>query len=223
MTAIVNSTIMVIAIDGTSASGKGTLSRKVAEELDFAYLDTGLLYRAVAAKGLESNTIYDEAAMADLAGQFQWDWIRMPNLRSEEISDAASVIAAYPAVRQALLAPQRDFAQNPPEGKKGAILDGRDIGTVVCPDADLKFFVTASPEIRAERRHRELQESGIAAIQGAVLANMQQRDRRDTTRITAPLEKAEDAIVIDTTDLGPEQVLDQVMRHIKSLELVRSK
>ncbi len=217
MTAIANSTIMVIAIDGTSASGKGTLSRKVAKELDFAYLDTGLLYRAVAAKGLEKKAIHDEAAMAILARQFHWDWIHMPNLRSEEVSDAASVIAAYPAVRQALLAPQRDFAQNPPEGKKGAILDGRDIGTVVCPEADLKFFVTASPEIRAERRHRELQESGIAAIQGAVLANMQQRDRRDTTRLTAPLEMAEDAIVIDTTDLGPEQVLDQVMRHIKCL------
>jgi CMP/dCMP kinase len=191
---------MIIAVDGPAASGKGTLARRIARHFGLAHLDTGGLYRAVALRALESGGDPADPAVATAAAEavIPQD-LADPRLREERVAGAASVVAAIPEVRRALLAFQRDFARQPPGGATGAVLDGRDIGTVICPDADAKFFVTAAVEARAARRLKELREGGKPAIYEAVLQDMKDRDARDSQRRAAPLVPADDAFVLDTT------------------------
>lgn len=199
----------VIAIDGPAASGKGTLARKLAQRYGYAYLDTGSLYRAVGqaviAAGGDPND--DEAALAaaralDIAG------IDERAIRTREAGEAASVVAVKPPVRAAILDFQRNFASSPPGGEKGAVLDGRDIGTVVCPDAPVKLFVTASPEIRAHRRWLELKNSGSGVSEAQILDDVRERDRRDAERAASPMKPAADAYLLDTSDLSIEAAFD---------------
>jgi cytidylate kinase len=206
---------MIIAIDGPAAAGKGTLARRLAAELDLAYLDSGALYRAVGWAVLRAggDPADPDAAIA-AAEALDPTQTADPALRTDAVADAASKVAAIPGVRRALLDFQRRFAAAPPDGKAGAVLDGRDIGTVVCPDADVKLFVTAAVEERARRRVKELLERGEKAIYGAVLQEMQDRDARDRDRDVAPLRPAEDAIVIDTTDLDADAALAAALRII---------
>jgi cytidylate kinase len=196
---------VIIAIDGPAASGKGTLARRLAQRFGLAFLDTGGLYRATALRALESGDDPSNAKLAEAAAKaVRPQDLDNPRLREERVSDAASIVAAIPEVRAALLAFQRDFAHHPPAGFQGAVLDGRDIGTIVCPDAAVKLFVTASAEARALRRFKELQESGQAAIYQRVLQDIEQRDARDRERLTAPLRRADDAIELDTTALDAD-------------------
>lgn len=181
-----------VAIDGPAAAGKGTISRAVAQSFGFAHLDTGLLYRATGRKILESGLSPEEAARAVTSEDLARD-----GLRTQAVAELASRVATIPAVRAALVAFQRDFARR--DG--GAVLDGRDIGTVICPDADVKLFVTASAECRAERRWKELTGAGQAASMDDVLAEVRNRDARDMGREDAPLRPAEDAVTIDTTTM----------------------
>lgn len=202
----------VIAIDGPAAAGKGTLARRLAAHLRFAYLDTGLLYRAVgtrvlAAAGDPANEVVAGKAAAAVVSTD----LDNPALRLDAAAQAASRVAAIPAVRAALLQFQRSFAATPPDDAAGAVLDGRDIGTVVCPDATLKLFVTASLAERAARRLKELRERGSEAIDSRVLRDMQERDARDLSRSVAPLEPAADAVVIDTSGLDPDAVFAAAM------------
>ncbi|MGB6620158.1 MAG: (d)CMP kinase [Xanthobacteraceae bacterium] len=190
---------MIIAIDGPAASGKGTIARQIAGVYGLQYLDTGLLYRAVAKAVIDAGYRPDdvehaiEAAIALDPAKFQ-----DAALKSQAITEAASVVAAIPQVRQALINYQREFATRPP----GAVLDGRDIGTVIAPGADVKLFVVASPEVRAKRRVIELQSRGEAADEQEVLADLLRRDQRDSRRTAAPLMQAPDAHLLDTTHLG---------------------
>jgi len=206
---------VVVAIDGPSAAGKGTLAQRLAERLGYAYLDTGLLYRAVGLKAaLMAGVGYEDRVIAmapAAAAALRLDDLRAPELRGDQAAAVASRVAAIPAVRDALLGFQRRFASSPPEGVTGAVLDGRDIGTVVCPGADVKLFVTASESVRADRRLKELRERGLEAIHSRVLRDMQERDRRDSERAVAPLVPAGDATVIDTSDLLPEAVLAEAL------------
>ena len=193
-----------VAIDGPAAAGKGTLSKAVAKHFGFAHLDTGLLYRAVGAKVLGGADPIDAACnlnTRDLDGTA---------LRTPEVAQAASQVAVIPEVRAALVAFQRQFAT----AKGGAVLDGRDIGTVICPDADVKLFVTASAEVRALRRFRELQERGVETSFETVLADVAVRDARDRDRATAPLVAAQDAIRLDTTDLDIDAAIAAAVKHI---------
>lgn len=201
----------VVAIDGPAASGKGTLARRLAERFGLAHLDTGRLYRATAALVLsaEADPADAEAAVA-AAGRIDPVSLADPRLNDEAVARASSIVAAIPAVRAALLQFQRAFAARLP----GAVLDGRDIGTAVWPCAAVKFFVTASPEIRAERRVKELRGRGAAAIYDDVLQDMKERDARDSGRRVAPLAAAPDAIVIDTTGLDADQVFEQASQII---------
>jgi len=198
---------LIIAIDGPAAAGKGTLARRLAAEYSLAYLDSGSLYRGTALsllrEGLEAP---DEAAAVAAAQKLAPALLSDPELRAEATGRLASKVAAIPPVRAALLDWQRDFAKHPPEGKQGAVLDGRDIGTVVLPGAMVKLFITASDEARAMRRFKELQEKGEAAIYARVLEDMRERDARDTARSTAPMRPAEDALIIDTSALDADQV-----------------
>ncbi len=208
---------MIIAIDGPAASGKGTLARGLAAALGFAHLDTGMIYRAVAARVLAAGQDPQDAAAALQAAQaLEADDLRRSDLRRQEVGQGASVVAAIPEVRAALLAFQREFAAHPPEGRSGAVLDGRDVGTVVCPQAEVKFFITASPEVRARRRHKELLDGGGQSIYARVLQEVQDRDARDSGREAAPLRPAEDAIVLDTTELSVEEALAAALAHIRS-------
>ena len=196
---------MIVAIDGPAASGKGTLARRLARRFGLAFLDTGSLYRAAALKALDSGRDPSNPELAERAAKaVQPRDLDDPRLREERVAEAASLVAAIPTVRAALLAFQRDFAHHPPPGFRGAVLDGRDIGTVVCPDAAVKLFVTASAEARALRRFKELQESGQNAIYQRVLQDIEQRDARDRERLTAPLRRADDAIELDTTALDAD-------------------
>ena len=200
---------MIVAVDGPVAAGKGTLARRLATAFSFAYLDTGSLYRAVAARLLrEGAAPEDEAAAHEVAASLTEADLAAPDLREERTGAGASVVAAQPAVRAALLDYQRQFAASPPGGAAGALLDGRDIGTVVCPDADVKLFVTASAEERARRRWRELVDRGEPADYETVLADLQQRDARDQARAAAPLKPAADAHLLDTTNLGIEPAFE---------------
>lgn len=199
---------MIIAIDGPAAAGKGTLARRLAKHLGYDFLDTGSLYRGVGLQVLRAGSDpADPAAAKAAAERLDLALLADPELRGEAAAKAASLVAAQPAVRAALLDFQRQFAHRPP-GRRGAVLDGRDVGTVVCPDARVKLFVTASLEARALRRLRELQAGGRAAIWEAVLQDMQDRDARDSKRDVAPLKPAADAVVIDTTSLSPDQVFE---------------
>ena len=207
----------VIALDGPSAAGKGTLARRLAAHYDLAYLDTGSLYRAVGRRVLrEGRDPADTKYASEVALNLQPVDLDDPELRTEATSQAASVVAAIPEVRANLLAWQRQFAKAPPDGKRGAILDGRDIGTVICPDADVKLFVTADLKSRAERRFRELQAAGANPIRRAVLDEMASRDRRDSERATAPLLPAAGAFVLDTSHLDADAVFDRVVAFIES-------
>ena len=211
---------MIIAIDGPAAAGKGTLGRRLAQHLNLAFLDTGGLYRAVALKVLDRGADPSDPAAAEAAAKaIQPLDLETPRLREDRVSQAASVVAAQPAVRAALLAFQRDFAHHPPPGFEGALLDGRDIGTVVCPDATVKLFVTASAEARAMRRFKELQAAGVGIIYERVLQDIEQRDARDRERQTAPLRPAGDAIELDTTALDADaafaKAADLIARKLK--------
>ena len=200
----------VVAIDGPAASGKGTLARRLAERFGLAHLDTGKLYRAAAFLVLEQGGDPADPAVAEAAARRVGAAILgEARLRDDAVAQAASVVAAIPAVRAALLDFQRRFAGHPPPPAQGAVLDGRDIGTVVCPGATVKLFVTAAVEVRAARRLEELRQDGRAAIYGDVLQDMKERDARDSGRRVAPLAAAPGAITIDTTALGPDQALEQ--------------
>jgi CMP/dCMP kinase len=199
---------MIIAIDGPAAAGKGTLARRLADHLGFDFLDTGSLYRGVGLQVLRAGgNPADPAAAKAAAETLDLALLVDPALRHETSAQAASLVAAQPAVRAALLDFQRQFARDPPGGN-GAVLDGRDVGTVVCPDAEVKLFITATVEARAKRRLAELQAAGQAAIWNAVLQDMRDRDARDSRRDVAPLKPAADAVVIDTTSLSPDQVFE---------------
>ncbi len=211
-------TLKVIAIDGPSASGKGTLARRLATHFDFAFLDTGALYRAV---GLEvfrtgGNPENEQDAVVAVRRLPEID-LSDKALRSESTGDLASKVAAIPAVRALLLDYQRSFAQNPPGGKAGAVLDGRDIGTVICPDADVKIFITADVETRAKRRF--LEQYGEGGSEGefqAILADLTQRDQRDINRTSAPLKAAENAHLLDTSNSDIEAVFEQALQLISN-------
>jgi cytidylate kinase len=189
---------MIIAIDGPAASGKGTLGKKLAAHYGLRHLDTGLLYRAVAKALLDAGHSPRQqaraVAAADALDPAQFDETA---LKSQAVGDAASLVSAIPEVRMALLALQRNIAKTPP----GAVLDGRDIGTVICPNADVKIFVTATPEVRASRRFAELKARGESISEADVLADIRQRDERDSSRAVAPLKPAADAHILDTTSL----------------------
>ncbi len=204
--------LLVVAVDGPSAAGKGTVGRGIARHFGLAFLDTGLLYRAVAAQLLAAGGDSTDTRAAEAAARaLQFSELDSPALRDDAIAQAASRVAAIPGVRQALLGLQRQFAANPPPGPdgqvRGAVLDGRDIGTVVCPDATAKLFVTASLVARAWRRHQELLARGGESIYARVLQDMKERDVRDSTRPVAPLTPAPDAMVLDTTALNAEAAL----------------
>ena len=204
---------MIIAVDGPVAAGKGTLARALAAKLGLAYLDTGSLYRAVAAMTLAAGEAPDdEAATEAVARRLTPADLERDDLRQEAVGQAASLVAAQGRVRAALLDFQRRFAHHPPAGMKGAVLDGRDIGTVVCPDADVKLFVTASPEVRAERRYRELLARGEETIYPRVLQDLKERDARDQAREVAPLRPAEDAAILDTSELDADAALQAAMQ-----------
>jgi cytidylate kinase len=196
---------MIIAIDGPSAAGKGTLAKRLAAHFGYAHLDTGLLYRATAARVLRAGAdpADTEAATAAATALTQED-LAAGDLRAEAVARAASVVAAQGPVRDALLDYQRRFAAHPPGGAPGAVLDGRDIGTVVVPEAEAKIYVTASDEARAARRHKELLDRGAESIRADVLREMRERDARDSERAHAPLARAPDAFLLETTDLDAD-------------------
>ena len=208
---------MIITIDGPAAAGKGTMARRLARHFNLAYLDTGLLYRAVGKKVLDQGGAPEDADFAtSIAEALEASDLDVEGLRTETIGQAASKVSAIPGVRAALLAFQRTFAATPPEGTNGAVLDGRDIGTVVCPDATAKLFITASAEVRAERRLKELLGRGSEAIYARVLEDMKERDARDQSRATSPLEPAKDAKQLDTTDLDAEQAFAEALQFVNS-------
>jgi cytidylate kinase len=206
----------VIAIDGPAASGKGTIARRLGAALGFAHLDTGRLYRAVGLSVLRRGEDPADPAAAERAVQaLDLSLLEDPALKSDETGAAASKVAAIPAVREALLSFQRGFAANPPGGR-GAVIDGRDIGTVICPEATVKLFVTATTEIRARRRFAELQAQGSPRTEEAVLADIRARDARDMGRTVAPLRQAPDAHLLDTSHLDIEAAV------ARALEIVRA-
>ena len=193
---------MIIAIDGTAAAGKSTLARRIAQAYGLPHLDTGSLYRAVARDvQLAGHTLDDVEASADAARRLDPATLSDPGLWLKGKGEAASVVAAYPQVREALLMFQRSFAAQKP----GAVVEGRDIGTVVCPQADAKIFVSASAESRASRRYRELVGYGVETTEETVLREIKERDRRDSDRPISPLKPAGDALLLDTTELDIEK------------------
>jgi cytidylate kinase len=207
----------VIAIDGPSASGKGTVAQGVAGALGFHYLNSGSLYRTVAMAALEAGAdLDDESTLSDIAlnlrAEFNGDAVRLGGrdvtnvLLADAVSVAASRIAALPGVRKSLLARQRAFRQPP-----GLVADGRDMGSVVFPDAVLKIFLTASLEARAARRYKQLMEKGMDATMAALLQDIRERDQRDTMRATAPLQRSTNAVLIDTTDMSAADAIAQVL------------
>lgn len=201
----------MIAVDGPAASGKGTIARALAAHYGLPHMDTGLLYRAVALNlwrwGGDASSEFEALRACDDLGFDPDD----AELRSEPVSRIASHISSYPSVREALLQRQRDFAAQP----GGAVLDGRDIGTVVAPDADAKLYVTAAAEVRAQRRIRELLERGLPAHYEDVLLDIRARDQRDSTRSVAPLRQADDADLLDTSELGVDQAVAEAIRMVE--------
>jgi len=203
---------MIIAVDGPSAAGKGTLARGLAKAMGYHFLDTGSLYRAVGLMMIRHGKPLDDVdSAAQFAATLDLSKIADGDLRNEDVAHAASRISVYPKVRANLLQFQRDFARRKP----GAVLDGRDIGTVVCPDADVKFFVTAATDVRARRRFDELKAQGHATTYEAVLDDVMARDERDASRATAPTTMADDAIMIDTSELTADEVLKEVLAVVR--------
>ncbi len=207
---------LLIALDGPGASGKGNLGRRLAAHFDLLYLDTGKLYRAVAYQLIQSNFSSEDAINADseaahfaekVAQNLDISLLDSPELGTEKTAMVASIVSALPAVRKALLEFQRKIA----ESAQGAVLDGRDIGTIVCPDADFKFFVTATLEKRAERRYKELQKQNDTIIHDDVLEDLRKRDERDLNKAISPMKQADDAILIDTTDLSIQQSFEKIL------------
>ena len=218
-----------IAIDGPAASGKGTLAKTLAMALSYDYLDTGTLYRAVARDVLAAKISLDanpdngpdngadkQNEIVAIAQNLALPISNDDSLRTSEVAQIASKIAVLTAVRDALFEKQRDFANSPPSGK-GAVLDGRDIGSVILPDADVKFYIDAALDVRAKRRFLELSATDDTITQAQILADLTQRDARDKTRTTAPLKPADDAIIIDTSELSAQDVLQLALNHVKSL------
>ncbi len=216
--------VPVLTIDGPSGAGKGTVSRAVAKKLGWNYLDSGSIYRALAIAVLEKGLKLDDvAAISELAGKMRLEFECDDDLAvflegreitrqlgMEETGNTASIVAAYPEVRAVLLQKQKDFKQNP-----GLVADGRDMGTVVFPDAQFKVYLTASAVERARRRYKQLIEKGIDANIDKITREIQERDRRDQQRQTAPLKKADDALLIDSSELTIEQVIDKVMNLVR--------
>lgn len=205
---------MIIAVDGPAAAGKGTIAKALALHFGYHHLDTGTLYRRVGLELLKSDgDIHDSKVAAAIAQNLHSHaWLDY-ELRTEAVGAAASIVASIPEVRAALLGFQRSFA----EKKPGAVLDGRDIGTVVCPNAHVKLFVTATPEVRAQRRQAELQASGADVTFEAVLQDIRQRDERDRNRAVAPLASAKDAVVIDTSKMTAEEAITAAIRAASSV------
>lgn len=216
---------MIITIDGPAAAGKGTLAKRLAEKYHLAYFDTGMVYRAVGLKLLIAGISPDDAEAAEKAAR-ELSFIEMhklserPEFRSAAGGQAASKVAALPKVREILLKMQQDFAVSPKsptgESMSGAVYDGRDTGTVVCPDADIKFFITASPEVRAERRYKEFLAKGLNISYDEVLQDILARDERDSTRSAAPLKPAPDALILDTSLLSAAEVFAKACEIIDS-------
>ena len=209
---------MIITIDGPAAAGKGTLAASISKKYNYAYFDTGMVYRAVGLEmHLQNKDLSDQAAALQIAQNLTFEHMhelaKNPDFRSALGGKNASIVSAYPEVRKALLKMQQDFAQNPvfADGRlaKGVVYDGRDTGTVVCPQADVKFFITASPEVRAERRYKEFLQKGISANYEDVLADVKARDERDANRATAPMKPAADAVIFDTSTLTIPEVLQK--------------
>lgn len=215
----------VIAIDGNAASGKGALARSLAKKLRFAHMDTGVLYRLVALHMLENGCEDDDEKSAVKFARmirltFDHRQVTPAALKTDEVSQMTAQISAFPMVRAEVLEVQKEFIQNPPDlpggaAAKGSVLDGRDIGTVVCPDAPVKFFVTADAETRAFRRFREMRMSGFMGTYEAVLAEMCERDARDASRATAPMKPAPDAVILDTTTLSASEVVEKALFHVR--------
>ena len=194
---------VVIAVDGTAACGKGTLAKRLSRYYGFAHLDSGALYRLVALGVMEANgDPANEADAVRAAGAIDLTRAGDPKIRTDVVGNAASKVAAIPAVRAALKQFQRDFATKPPGNSRGAVIDGRDIGTVIAPDAAAKLFVDARPEIRARRRQLELEGLGISRSEADLLAELNARDAADRSRPISPLKQAPDALLLDTSDLG---------------------
>ena len=213
----------IITVDGPAGSGKGTLARRLAGHFGYAHLDTGKLYRAVGLATLRAGG--DPADLADAVAAAQsldanavaGGILDDAELTGDTAASAASKVAAIPEVREVLLSFQRNFATHPPGRAGGSVLDGRDTGTVICPDAEAKFFITAQVEERAERRHKELLGRGETSIYARVLADMKERDVRDSTRAVAPMKAADDARTIDTSDLDADAVFAAALEYIASL------
>lgn len=210
---------MIITIDGPAAAGKGTLAQKLAEKYKLAYFDTGMVYRAVGidliSREIDPNNVFEaEKAAHNMSFSKMIKLSERSDFRSEVGSLAASMVAALPNVRSALLKMQQDFALNPlsADGKKmsGVVYDGRDTGTTVCPNADIKLFITASPEVRAWRRHKEYLQKGMLSSYDEVLAQTKERDLRDSSRASSPLKPAKDAVIIDTSNMDSEEVFKMV-------------
>ncbi len=215
---------MIVAIDGPAAAGKGTLARKIAGALGFAHLDTGALYRAVGLRVLRAGQDpNDPNAALGAAMALDSSDLSDPALRDEATGTAASLVSAYPAVRAALLEFQRNFAKTPPNLAPGAVIEGRDIGTVICPDADIKFFIDAALAVRAHRRHAELTAKGSQIDRNEVRAEMAARDARDRNRADSPLRPAPDAHLLDTTDLDIDGVFAAAMQLIGDVAKVQGR
>jgi cytidylate kinase len=212
---------VIIAIDGPAAAGKGTLARSLAKHLSFAYLDSGSLYRAVALNLIISNLDpNNEADLIKASKDIALELLDDTRLRDEATGRLASQVAANKKVRENLLHFQQNFASNPPHGKIGAVIDGRDIGSVVCPTAQVKLFVTASAEERAKRRLLELEGRGLSAEYQTILNDIEARDKQDSERQVSPLVQADDAILLDTTNLNAEKVFNTALGLIKATNLV---
>lgn len=210
---------MIIAIDGPSASGKGTIGRTLADHYRFAFLDTGLLFRVVAKACLEQGISFDRTEdIIALLPSLQFHDLDASLYRSEEISQGASAVAVISEVREHLMLMIRKFAYNPPPPARGAVVDGRDIGTIVCPEAYAKLFITAAPEVRAERRLKELQERGHQGTLEEMVRKIRDRDERDENRADSPLKRAEDSFLLDTTSLTKEQSVLSAIAYIDALD-----